>query len=123
MAWHFTALQHENPYWIIFQILKMGGSVPLPFSIACLCVGAFAEVDDPHKIVENHMAQFNMKWYIHENSPYEKMFRRVKSYAEVQSRFQTLPLYEQVGFLGFQKHGWKILPNILQGDSIAMPPS
>jgi hypothetical protein len=46
---------------------------------------------DPHKIVENHLAQFNMKRYIHENSPYDEMFRGVRSYEEVQSRFQTLP--------------------------------
>jgi len=46
---------------------------------------------DPHKIVENHLAQFNMKRYIHENSPYDEMFRGVKSYEEVRSRFQTLP--------------------------------
>ena len=26
---------------------------------------------DPHKIVKNHLAQFNMKRYMHENSPYE----------------------------------------------------
>ena len=26
---------------------------------------------DPHKIVENHMAQFNMKRYTHEKSAYE----------------------------------------------------
>jgi hypothetical protein len=38
---------------------------------------------DPHKIVENHLAQFNMKRYIHENSPYDEMFRGVRSYEEV----------------------------------------
>jgi hypothetical protein len=38
---------------------------------------------DPHKIVENHLVQFNMKKYIHDNSPYEEMFRGVRSYEEV----------------------------------------
>jgi hypothetical protein len=59
---------------------------------------------DPHKIVENHLAQFNMKRYIHENSPYDEMFRGVRSYEEVQRRFQTLPPDQQAGFLSFQKH-------------------
>jgi len=56
---------------------------------------------DPHKIVENHLDQFNMKRYIHENSPYDEMFRGVKSYEEVQSKFQTLPPDQQDGFLIF----------------------
>jgi len=30
---------------------------------------------DPRKIVETHLVQFNMKWYMHENSLYEKIFR------------------------------------------------
>jgi hypothetical protein len=51
---------------------------------------------DPHKIVENHLAQFNMKRYVHENSPYDEIFRGVRSYEEVQDRFQTLPPDQQV---------------------------
>jgi len=46
---------------------------------------------DPHKIVENHMDQFNMKRYMHENSLYDEIFRGVRSYEEVQNRFLTLP--------------------------------
>jgi hypothetical protein len=38
---------------------------------------------DPHKIVKNNLSQFNMKRYIHENSPYEEMFRGVRYYEEV----------------------------------------
>jgi hypothetical protein len=45
---------------------------------------------DPHKIVENHLAQYNMKRYIHEHSPHDEMFRGVRSYEEVLNRFQTL---------------------------------
>jgi hypothetical protein len=78
---------------------------------------------DPNKIVENHMAQFNMKRYTHENSPYDEIFRGFRYYEEVQNRFLTLPPDQQVGFLSFQKHRWNSLPNILQGESIAMPPS
>jgi hypothetical protein len=78
---------------------------------------------DPHKIVENHMAQFNMKWYMHENSLYDEIFRGVRSYEEVQNRFLTLPPDQQVGFLSFQKHRRNSLPKILQGESIAKPPS
>jgi len=42
---------------------------------------------DPHKIVENNLAQSNMKRYIHEDSPYDEMSRGVRSYEEVQIRF------------------------------------
>jgi hypothetical protein len=59
---------------------------------------------DPCKVVENHLAQFNMKIYVHEISLYDEIFRGVKSYEEVQDRFQTLPPDQQVGFIIFQKH-------------------
>ena len=68
---------------------------------------------DPQKIVENHLDQFNMKQYIHENSPYNKMFRGVKSYEEVQIIFQTLPPDQQTSFLSFQKHMRDNLSKIL----------
>jgi hypothetical protein len=29
---------------------------------------------DPHKIVENHLAQFNMKIYVHESSPCDEKY-------------------------------------------------
>jgi hypothetical protein len=45
---------------------------------------------DPHKIMENHLAQYNLKKYVHENSPHDEMFRGVRSYEEVLNRFQTL---------------------------------
>jgi hypothetical protein len=32
-----------------------------------------------------------MKIYIHEESPYDEVFRGARSYEEVQNRFQTLP--------------------------------
>jgi hypothetical protein len=38
---------------------------------------------DPHKIVENHLAQFNMKIYVHENYPYEEIFKGVRYYEEL----------------------------------------
>lgn len=59
---------------------------------------------DPHKVVENHLAQFNMKIYIHDESPYDEVFRGGRSYEEVQNRVQTLPPDQQVGFLIFQNH-------------------
>jgi hypothetical protein len=59
---------------------------------------------DPRKIVENHLDQFNMNWYMHKNSPYEEIFRGVRSYEKFQDRFQTLPPYQQTIFLRFQKH-------------------
>jgi hypothetical protein len=46
---------------------------------------------DPHSIVENHLVQFNMKIYIHEDSPYDNVFQGAKSYEEVENKFQSLP--------------------------------
>jgi hypothetical protein len=76
---------------------------------------------DPHEIVENHLAQFNMKRYIHEDSLYDDKFRGVRSYEEVQSRFQTCPPDQQAHFLSFQKHRRNNLLKILQGESKPMP--
>jgi hypothetical protein len=58
---------------------------------------------DPHRVVENHLAQFNMKRYIHEDSPYDEFFRGVRSYDEVVSRFQSLPQEQQSRFPQFSK--------------------
>jgi hypothetical protein len=38
---------------------------------------------DPQKIVENHLAQYNLKKYVHENSPQDEIFRGARSYEEV----------------------------------------
>jgi hypothetical protein len=38
---------------------------------------------DPHKIMENHLAQLKVKRYIHDNYPYDEMFMGVRSYEEV----------------------------------------
>jgi len=53
--------------------------------------------NDPQWLVENHLAQFNMKRYIHEDSPYDEIFRGVRSYDEVVSKFQNLPQSQQSG--------------------------
>jgi hypothetical protein len=78
---------------------------------------------DPHKIVKNHLAQFNMKRYIHEDSPYDEMFRGGRYYDEVQRRFQTLPPNQQAGFLNFQKNRQNSFPKLFQGESKPMPSS
>jgi len=49
------------------------------------------ERHDPHRVVENNLSQFNMKRYIHEDSPYDEFFKGVRSYDEVVSRSQSLP--------------------------------
>jgi hypothetical protein len=38
---------------------------------------------DPHRIMENHLALFNMKRYVNDNSPYDEIFRGVRYYKEV----------------------------------------
>jgi hypothetical protein len=71
---------------------------------------------DPHKVVENHLAQFNMKKYFHEDSPFDDVFKGEISYNEVISRFQNLPDKEQSNFLNFQNHRRSGLPKILQAE-------
>jgi hypothetical protein len=68
---------------------------------------------DPHKVVENHLDQFNMKIYIHEDSPYDEIFRGVRSYDEFERRFQNLPQDQESGFLSFQKHIRNSFPKVL----------
>jgi hypothetical protein len=81
------------------------------------------KIHDPHKVVENHLAQFKMKRYIHEESPYDEVLRGARSYEEVQNRFQTLPPDQHASFLIFQKHRRNNLPKILQGYSRPIPSS
>jgi hypothetical protein len=35
---------------------------------------------DPHKIAKTHLPLFNMKRYIHVDSPYDEMLKGVRSY-------------------------------------------
>jgi hypothetical protein len=44
---------------------------------------------DPNKIMENHLAQYNLKRYMHENSPHDEIFRGVRYYEEVLNIVQT----------------------------------
>jgi hypothetical protein len=81
------------------------------------------KIHDPHKIVENHLDQYNMKRYNHEESPYDEIFRGARSYEEVQNRFQTLPPDQHAIFLTFQKNRRNNFPKILQGVSRPMPSS
>jgi hypothetical protein len=76
---------------------------------------------DPQENVENHLAQFNMKIYVHEISSYDEIFKGVKSYEEVQDRFQTFPPDQQTSFINFQRHRWNSLPKILQGEHVVTP--
>jgi hypothetical protein len=59
---------------------------------------------DPHKIVENHLAQFNMKRYVHENSRMMKYSGEL-DYEEVQDRFQTLPQINKLVLSVFKDTG------------------
>jgi hypothetical protein len=78
---------------------------------------------NPCNIVETHLSQLNMKWYMCEKFPYDEIFKGVKYYEEVQDRFQTPPQDQQVGFLSFQKNERNNLPKVLHEESIATPPS
>jgi len=71
---------------------------------------------DPYQIISRHYVHCNLKAYEHEVSIYDDIFKDVKSYAEVLSRVQALPLDSQDGFASFQSHRQSCLPKILQGE-------
>jgi hypothetical protein len=77
---------------------------------------------DPHKIVTNHLALYNLKRYEHEDFPQDEMFRGVRSYQEVLSRVQTLAPDQLAEFYNFQRHKRNSLPKVLQGET-QTPPS
>jgi hypothetical protein len=60
--------------------------------------------NDPYQLVGNHMAHYNMKSYEHEESPWDDMFKRTKTYKEVLERVQTLLSDLQAIFWTFGKH-------------------
>jgi hypothetical protein len=45
---------------------------------------------NPYQIISRHYIHCNLKVYEHEVSPYDDIFRNVKSYEEVQNRVQAL---------------------------------
>ena len=69
------------------------------------------------------MAQYNLKRYMHENSPQDKIFRGARSYEEVLKGVQNLSLDQQANFFSFQKHRWNSFPKVLQGDLVAPSPT
>jgi hypothetical protein len=75
---------------------------------------------DPHGIVENHLAQYNMKRYIHEHSPHDEIFRGAMSYEEILNRVQTLSVDQHANFFSFQRHRRNNFPKVLQGESISI---
>ena len=69
--------------WLTFPI-EVGMFTLLDFGHTKVEVAALEDVklvdiefkrQDPHKVVENHLAQYNMKRYIHKESPYDDIFR------------------------------------------------
>jgi ASC-1-like (ASCH) protein len=68
---------------------------------------------DPLKIVENHLAQYNLKKYIHENYPQDEIFRGARSYEEVLKKFKNISPDQQASFYSFQKHRRNSLPKVL----------
>jgi len=69
---------------------------------------------DPLNILEEHCLQISVKKYVHEESPYDNIFRRAKSYQEVLHRIQSLPKQTHDGFLNFLRARRTCLPPILK---------
>jgi hypothetical protein len=70
---------------------------------------------DPHKIMENHLAQYNLKKYVHENSPHDEIFRGARSYEEVLNRVQSFVPRSTGQFLQFSKAQKKQLAESITG--------
>jgi hypothetical protein len=68
---------------------------------------------DPQNIMENHLAQYNLKRYVHEISPQDEVSRGARSYEEVLNRVQTLSPDQQASFYNFQRHRRNSLPKVL----------
>jgi hypothetical protein len=76
---------------------------------------------DPQKVMGNHMANYNLKKYEHEESPQDEMFRGVISYHEVLSQVRSLSPDKMIDFYNFQKHRRSSLPKELQGENPMSP--
>jgi hypothetical protein len=76
---------------------------------------------DPSRIVINHLVGCGLKRYEHEDSLHDGIFWGARSFAEVLSRIQALPLGDMAKFLKFQEHRQSCLPQILQGEAPELP--
>jgi hypothetical protein len=76
---------------------------------------------DPNKVLSNHLANCGMKRYEHKDSPHDEIFRGGRSYSEVLSRIQALPLGDMADFLKFEEHRKSCLPLILHGKTPKLP--
>jgi hypothetical protein len=76
---------------------------------------------DPQKVVGNHMANYNLKRYEHEDSPQDEIFRGARSYPKALSRVRALSPDKMIEFYDFQSHRRSSLPKVLQGGSPMSP--
>jgi hypothetical protein len=113
------------PLWVgMFSLLDFGHSKVEAAALEDVkLVNIEFKRHDPHIIMDNHLAQYNMKRYVHENSPHDEVFRGVKSYEEVMNRVQNLSPDQQANFFSFQRHRRNNLLKILQGESVATSPT
>jgi hypothetical protein len=77
---------------------------------------------DPYQLVSRHLMHCNLKDYEHEQSFYDDIFKKIKTYEEVLNRVRALSPNLQTGFISFQSHRRSCLPKILQGESTTPPP-
>jgi len=89
----------------MFSLLYFGHS---KVEVAALEDFKMADIEfkrhNPQKIMENHLAQYNLKKYVHEISSHDDIFRGVRPYEEVLNRVQTMSPYQQASFISFQRH-------------------
>jgi hypothetical protein len=78
---------------------------------------------DPQKIMENQLSQYNLKRYMHENSPHDEVLKGARSYEEVLNKVQTLSPDQHASFFSFKKHKRNNLPKVLQGELVSTSPT
>jgi hypothetical protein len=68
---------------------------------------------DPQRVVSDHLANYGLKIFEHENSPSDDIFRGARSYEEILARIQSLAPKERVDVLKFQEHRRSCLSTVL----------
>jgi hypothetical protein len=71
---------------------------------------------DPQTVVSNHLANYGLKIFEHENSPLDDIFQGARSYEEILTQIQSLAPEDRTEVLKFQEHRRSCLPAMLRGE-------
>jgi hypothetical protein len=75
---------------------------------------------DPQRVVSNHLENFRLKRFEHDNSPSDEIFRGARSYEEILARIKFLAPEERAYVLKFQEDRHSCRPAVLRGEGPSM---